>query len=83
MQGMHKISRGYLPNATYSSHFIRLPQAAMLLQRFLKQEAQQMEAEIEYLTAESTPFKAAPRENKDAVELRSFLQKAQDASAGS
>lgn len=84
MQGMHKISRGYLPKATYSNHYIRLPQAALLLKDFLRREAKQMDAEIEQLTSEASPFKEpAQHADKQAEELRKIMQKAQEASNAS
>ena len=80
---MHKISRGYLPNATYSNHYIRLPQAALLLNRFLKQEAKEMSLEIEYLTAEASPFKQPPQSvDEQADELRKVLRDVEAASDG-
>lgn len=84
VQGSHKIARGYLPKATYSSHYIRLPEAALLLQKFLKREARQMSTEIELLTLEASPFKEPPQDvDKQTQELWNTLKKAQEASTGS
>jgi predicted N-acyltransferase len=57
LHGSHKISRGYLPKATYSSHFIRNPTAAFHIRRHLQRSALETEASIEALKAQASPFK--------------------------
>jgi hypothetical protein len=75
MQGMHKISRGYLPTATYSNHYVRNPQAALLLRRYLKGEAAQTDAEIEYLSDQASPFKDV--QAADTASATAALRRAQ------
>jgi hypothetical protein len=65
-QGEHKISRGYLPTPTYSSHMVRDPAAAAIIRRYLRQEAAEMDYTIDALTAAASPFKESSR-----VEVRS------------
>jgi hypothetical protein len=55
-QGAHKIQRGYLPVATYSSHWIAEPGFRKAVARFLEAERPAVEAEIEQLAAAS-PFR--------------------------
>ena len=57
LQGQHKITRGYLPKATYSSHFVLNTTAAYHIRRYLQRSALQTEASIEALTAHASPFK--------------------------
>ena len=57
-QGPHKIARGYSPVKTYSAHWIPNPQFREALERFLTVEGQDVDAEVEYLTARA-PFKKA------------------------
>ena len=42
-QGEHKIQRGYLPNATYSLHYIREVGFEYAIQEYLGSEKRQME----------------------------------------
>lgn len=84
MQGTHKISRGYLPKATYSNHYIRHPEAALSLKHHLRREARQVDVEIEYLTLAASPFKEPPQDmDQQATVLRNVLKKVQEASSGS
>ena len=69
MQGEHKISRGYLPTATYSSHYLRNAAAGLHIRRFLRSEAAQMDSTIEYLTEAASPFK-----DLDSVEAQHAAQ---------
>lgn len=62
VQGEHKISRGYLPAPTYSSHYLRHPVAGLHIRRFLRSEASQMDDTIAYLTEAASPFKDAEGE---------------------
>lgn len=55
-QGEHKISRGFLPTATWSAHWIQQPEFATAIARFTEQEQQGMQHYIDSLTAHS-PFK--------------------------
>ena len=55
-QGPHKIARGYSPVKTYSAHWIPDPQFKVALERFLKVEGQDVDAEVDYLKARA-PFK--------------------------
>ena len=61
-QGTHKIQRGYLPNTTYSAHWIRDPGFASAVADFLERERAAVDQEIDEL-AEFSPFR---RENGEA-----------------
>lgn len=52
-QGQHKIQRGYLPIRTYSAHWIRDPALRGPVAQFLERERQQVDWEIEALSADS------------------------------
>ena len=56
-QGQHKIARGYLPTAVYSAHWIADPALRKPVARFLAQEREQVEQEMEWLEEEYSPFK--------------------------
>jgi predicted N-acyltransferase len=55
-QGQHKLQRGYLPRATYSNHWIADPGFRTAVERFLIQEREAVDNDIEALT-ELGPFK--------------------------
>jgi len=55
-QGEHKISRGFEPVTTYSAHWIKDPQFAAAIDRYVKQEAQAMAA-YKNNAAKLLPFK--------------------------
>ena len=55
-QGPHKIKRGYLPSATYSAHWIADKWFRDAVERFLEEERQGVEYEME-LNAEHSPFR--------------------------
>jgi predicted N-acyltransferase len=57
-QGEHKISRGYLPVATYSAHWIREAPLRAAVARFLDAERDMVEQNIEEL-AEAGPYRRA------------------------
>jgi len=57
-QGEHKISRGFLPTATWSSHWLANQHFAKAVQNFLQQETSAVEQYIDELQAHS-PFKQA------------------------
>jgi hypothetical protein len=57
-QGQHKIARGYLPRPVYSAHYIADPALRTPVERFLAQERQGVEQEMEWLAEEYSPFKA-------------------------
>lgn len=56
-QGGHKVSRGYEPSLTYSSHHIEHPDFRRAVEGFLAEERQQMQAEADYIAANMTPFR--------------------------
>jgi predicted N-acyltransferase len=56
-QGEHKIQRGYLPQATYSAHWIRDPGFARAVADFLARERQAIAQEMEALEEELSPFR--------------------------
>ena len=57
-QGQHKIARGYLPKPVYSAHYIADPMLRGPVERFLAQERDGVEREMEWLEDEYSPFKA-------------------------
>jgi predicted N-acyltransferase len=56
-QGPHKVARGYLPQATYSAHWIRDGGFRDAVSRFVKDERDYVQQDIEYLE-EHSPFNA-------------------------
>ena len=58
-QGHHKLQRGYLPQPTYSLHWIKDPGLDEPIKRFVTMEAQQVEAEIAGLTEQESPYRKA------------------------
>lgn len=58
-QGEHKISRGYLPSPTYSSHYIVDPSFRSMVGRFLSREGMDIEYTMKMLSEESSPYKDA------------------------
>ena len=55
-QGEHKISRGFLPTATWSAHWIAHPEFRSAITDFLQRETRTMQDHIKTL-GEHTPFK--------------------------
>jgi hypothetical protein len=55
-QGEHKMARGFLPQKTWSAHWLAHPAFADAIERFLQQEAGGIEAYIDELY-ERSPFK--------------------------
>ncbi|MEM9965334.1 MAG: GNAT family N-acetyltransferase [Asticcacaulis sp.] len=58
-QGMHKISRGYLPQAVYSAHFVADKALRQPVAHFLAQEQAHIIRLMRDLEAENSPFKKA------------------------
>ena len=56
-QGAHKVARGYLPQATYSAHWIADPNFRDAVARFVDDERRYVEQDIAHVEAR-TPFKA-------------------------
>ena len=56
-QGLHKLQRGYLPTATYSAHWIANAGFRESVERYLVQETEAINEEIDYLGNHS-PFKS-------------------------
>jgi len=56
-QGQHKIARGYLPKPVYSAHYIADPALREPVERFLRQEREGVEQEMEWLAEEYSPFR--------------------------
>ncbi len=57
-QGAHKVARGYLPQATYSAHWIAEPRFRDAVARFLDEERSYVSQDIAHVEAH-TPFKAS------------------------
>jgi predicted N-acyltransferase len=66
-QGSHKVARGYLPQATYSAHWISDPNFKDAVKRFLDEERRYVEEDIAYIEGRS-PFST----NTDIEKLRSL-----------
>ena len=58
-QGEHKIARGYLPSPVYSSHFIADPVLRDAVARYLDGERPAVEAEMQAMTDEQSPYRQA------------------------
>jgi len=56
-QGEHKIWRGFLPHYTWSNHWIRHPGFRRAIERFLRQETEDMDDYVRELS-EHSPYKA-------------------------
>ena len=56
-QGEHKLQRGYLPQFTYSAHYLADPSLRSAVGRFLEREAEQRLEEWQQLTVQASPFK--------------------------
>jgi uncharacterized protein len=60
-QGEHKIARGYLPQTTYSAHYIADPGLRRAIDEYLRRERTYV-AEAARELAEAAPFRKAPDE---------------------
>jgi len=58
-QGQHKISRGYLPSPVYSAHWIADSALRGPVARYLEQEREAVEGEMEWLEETYSPFRAS------------------------
>ena len=58
-QGSHKLARGYMPQATYSAHWIRDPRLRGAVHRFLKDERRYVEEDIAYVEHRHSPFRVS------------------------
>jgi len=56
-QGQHKIARGYLPKPVFSAHYIADPALRGPVERFVAQEREGVEHEMEWLAEEYSPFR--------------------------
>lgn len=56
-QGQHKIARGYLPSPVYSAHYIADPALRAPVARFLREEMQAVQGEMDWLAEEYSPFR--------------------------
>ena len=57
-QGEHKIARGYLPSPVYSAHWIADPALRDPVARYLDNERPAVEAEMQAMTADLSPYRA-------------------------
>jgi predicted N-acyltransferase len=58
-QGEHKLARGFLPEATWSAHWLAHPQFAAAVEKHLAREAAGVARHVDEL-AERSPFRALP-----------------------
>ncbi len=58
-QGEHKMARGFLPQKTWSAHWLAHPSFADAIERFLERESGGIEAYIDELN-ERNPFRSGP-----------------------
>lgn len=56
-QGEHKLSRGYVPQLTYSNHYISHPGVRDAIESFLRQERMEIEAYAETASVHLSPYK--------------------------
>ena len=56
-QGQHKIARGYLPVPVRSAHYIADPALRGPVMRFVEQEREAVDSEMEWLAEEYSPFR--------------------------
>lgn len=56
-QGEHKLSRGYVPQLTYSNHYIRNPGVGAAIESFLYQERREIESYVEAASLHLCPYK--------------------------
>jgi predicted N-acyltransferase len=56
-QGEHKIARGYLPAPVYSAHYIADPALRGPVEQFVLREREGVEAQMEWLAEEYSPFR--------------------------
>ena len=54
-QGSHKVARGYLPEATYSAHWIAAENLRDAVSRYLDEERQYVEEDIAHIE-QNSPF---------------------------
>jgi predicted N-acyltransferase len=57
-QGSHKVARGYLPNATYSAHWIADANFRDAVARFVDEERDYVSQDMAYID-EHSPFNAS------------------------
>lgn len=60
-QGEHKIARGFLPETTWSAHWLAHPEFSRAVEDFLQREAKGMSQYVDELK-DSNPFKQRPTE---------------------
>jgi predicted N-acyltransferase len=63
-QGEHKMARGFLPQKTWSAHWLALPAFADAIERFLEREANGVESYIDELQ-ERNPFRQTTIQNDE------------------
>ncbi len=63
-QGQHKLARGYMPQFTYSAHWIADPGFRQAVARFLQEEGAYVEADQDVLAAHG-PFRKVGREDDE------------------
>ncbi len=63
-QGAHKLARGYLAVTTHSLHWVHNPSFADAIARYLQEERDAIDQEIEFL-AENSPFKSIKVEEQE------------------
>ncbi|MFA5951417.1 MAG: GNAT family N-acetyltransferase [Hyphomicrobium sp.] len=63
-QGEHKLARGYLPEATYSLHWIREPRLEAAVRRYLEAERAEMTTLVEVLRAQG-PYRHGEAQRDD------------------
>jgi len=66
-QGEHKMARGFLPEKTWSAHWLAHPAFADAIERFLEREADGIDAYIDELD-ERNPFKCSANRSSNSLE---------------
>ena len=57
-QGSHKLARGYMPSHTYSAHWIVNPSFREAVDRFLEDEREYVDQEIDSIEERYSPFRS-------------------------
>jgi len=61
-QGEHKVQRGYLPSATWSSHYLKTPAFADAVKRAIDSERENL-SDVMTMLNEQSPYKDRPEVN--------------------
>lgn len=66
-QGSHKLARGYMPSHTYSAHWIVNPSFRDAVDRYLEDEREYVDQEIDFIEERHSPFRGEATDPADDV----------------